>query len=136
MSFDRLRTSAHGELVESCVLCALCGYASEYLTPSFSSAAVGQPFHSSTNTLPRYCRSAIPIFVDQNPLAVRSRKLLKNAMAWLRPGSGFEVYAISSSNCRRCASDPPVNGLPTRAIDSRSTRARSEERRVGKECRS
>ena len=77
------------------------GYVS-YLTPSFFSAASGQPSHSATNVLPWYCRSCTPIFVVQNPLAVRSRKLLKNATAWLSPGSGFDVYAISSRTWRRC----------------------------------
>src|SRR6266851_4786978 len=65
-----------------------------YDTPNFFSAASGQPFHSSRNTLPLYWRSATPILVDQNPLAVRSRKLLKKAMAWVSPRSGFDTYAI------------------------------------------
>ena len=35
-----------------------------------------------------YCRSAMPIFVVQKPLAVRSRKLLKNATPWRSSGVG------------------------------------------------
>src|SRR5882672_5862399 len=49
------------------------------VTPSFFIASSGQPFHSGTNVLPMYWRSATPTFEDQYPDAVRSRKLLKKA---------------------------------------------------------
>ena len=57
------------------------------MTPSFFNAASGQPFHSLTNTLPRYCRSATPILVVQNPLAV---KLLQGEIL---PGQTVRVSA-------------------------------------------
>ena len=37
------------------------------LTPSFSSAAGGQPFHTGTATFPRYCTSFHPIALEKNP---------------------------------------------------------------------
>ena len=99
--------------ISACFACSAVER-SEYFTPELFKRRVGQPFHSSTNMLPWYCRSAIPIFVVQNPLAVRSRKLLKNATAWLRPGSGFggvgdlvedlpplRVRCVQRSACRR-----------------------------------
>ena len=40
---------------------------------------VGAAVPARQHPFPMYCRSSIPIFVDQNPDAVRSRKRLKNA---------------------------------------------------------
>ena len=42
-----------------------------------SKRRLGHPFYSGTTAFPRYCRSFTPISLDQNPEAVRSRKLLK-----------------------------------------------------------
>src|SRR5438105_8778904 len=94
------------------------------LTPSLRSASSGHPFHSLTNRLPWYRRSAIPIFVVQNPLAVRSRKLLKNTTACSSPGFTASVYAMSSSSCRRSVSEHAANRLSNRFSQRRSTSAR------------
>ena len=58
--------------------------------------------------LPMYCRSSTPILLEQNPLAVRSRKLLKKAtpcansgFALLRPGDVVEDGARAPARCRR-----------------------------------
>ena len=50
-----------------------------FVIPSFLSTSSGHPSHRPTNVLPMYCRSCMPTLVVQNPVAVRSRKLLKNA---------------------------------------------------------
>ncbi len=57
-----------------------------------------------------------PSSSTRTPMAVRSRKLLKKAIAWLRPRSGLEVYAISSSSACRSRSVALTNRLPT-ALD-------------------
>ena len=76
-----------------------------FAIPNFLSASSGHPSHRPTNVLPMYCRSWMPILVVQKPVAVRSRKLLKNAtpcassgLARLRPR---DVVEDRRALCRR-----------------------------------
>ena len=90
-------------------------------TPSFCSASSGHPFHSGTITLPMYCRSSTPILLDQNPPAVRSRKLLKNATPCANSGFAFCGHAMSSSTAvalgRGAVEEPLVEAVLALAID-------------------
>src|SRR5215467_437801 len=88
---------------------------SSYFTPRCSSASEGQPFQSASALFPIYCRSSTPILLDQNPLAVRSRKLLKKAAADAKAGTTFPGYAMSSRTLRRSASAQLVNSLSNRS---------------------
>src|SRR5258708_34743273 len=70
-------------------------------TPSFFNASSGQPFHSATIVLHRYCRSVTPILLDQNPEAARSRKLLKKATPAENAGFAFAGHAMASNTAVR-----------------------------------
>src|SRR5678815_1508521 len=68
-------------------------------TPSLSIADWGQPFHAGSATLPTKFTSLYPISLEKNPLAVRSRKRLKNATPWLSSAFAFFGHAMSSRIC-------------------------------------
>jgi len=80
-------------------------------SPSFFRASGGQPFHSATMTLPMYCRSSTPILLDQNPEAVRSRKLLKKATPCANSGFAYCGQAMSSSTAVRSSAVHSRNRL-------------------------
>ena len=91
------------------------------VTPSFFNASSGHPFHSGTITLPMYCRSVTPILLDQNPAAVRSRKLLKKATPCANSGFAFcgprDVVEDGGALLRAAVEEPLVEAVLAFQVD-------------------
>ena len=87
-----------------------------------SATSSGQPFHSATTVLPMYCRSAMPILLVQNPVAVRSRKLLKKA-------TPCDELAASPSPATRCRRAPPCAAAAVH-VEERLVEALSHSRSI------
>ena len=98
----------------------------QYDTPSFRSAGGGHPFHVALGRFPRYWRSSTPILLDQNPDAVKFRKLLKKRTPVCISGRARRGQAMSSSIAVCCTRSHSRNGFPKRPTHSASSHASPE----------
>src|SRR5207249_9114988 len=79
------------------------------------------------------CSSDLPDAAEKDPESYK-----KKSLAWIRAKAGrlFRDKIVGDSNYKLCWVQHPLSGVWIRAGELKGQLSRSEERRVGKECRS